>query len=518
MGPTDSAGGSDGGSRFDERGIQNAHIKRQNDKATCKSIIACCRQHLHFYFCIVTTRFDSFLKTIKRSIPAPLFGVLAPPYHRFLAWAAAVWYRHPSRELIVIGVTGTKGKSTTVHLIGRILEAAGHRVGWSSSISLKVGERERLNPYHMTMPGRFVVQRLLREMVAAGCGYAIIEVTSEAVKQFRHRHIWFDAAVFTNLAPEHIESHGSYEAYRAAKLELFRAVAERPEKRIRGTVVPRIFVVNMDDQEGPKFLELGADITTVFRIMDAKFRSPEAPNILPLRSPIVDAVDVSAGPRGSTFRISESDVVISTPLVGIFNVSNILAATATAILQEGVTWELIKKVVAGIRGIPGRMEEVDAGQPFRVIVDFAHTPGSFRAVFQTARRTMREGEKLIAVFGATGGGRDTWKRPELGAVGAEYADHLIVTNEDPYGDDPRAIMDAIVVGVERTRPDASFEVIEDRRQAIAAALKRARTYDTVLLLGKGAERVMKVASGTVPWDDRTVAREELAKLGYRKEP
>ncbi|MBI4099137.1 UDP-N-acetylmuramoyl-L-alanyl-D-glutamate--2,6-diaminopimelate ligase [Candidatus Parcubacteria bacterium] len=462
------------------------------------------------------SRLDSSLHTIKRFIPTPLFRLFVSFYHRFLAWLAAVWYRHPSRELIVIGITGTKGKSTTLYLAGRMLEAAGHKIGWSSSLSLKIGAREWLNPYHMTMPGRFKLQKLLREMVDAGCRYALIEVTSEAIKQFRHRHIWFDGAVFTNLAPEHLEAHGSYEAYRQAKLELFRAVAHRPDKvLVQGMREPTWLVANFDDPEAPAFLDYDVDVKSAFRIMDAKFRSPDAPNVLPLQVGFLDVVDVAVGPQGSTFRIMESDVELRTPLVGVFNIANIMAAIGTVVRQPGVSWEIIKRVVAETKVIPGRMEEVSAGQPFRVIVDLAHTPDSFRAVFEAVRTTVRAGERIIAVFGSAGGGRDKWKRPELGKIAAQYADEVILTNEDPYDEDPQQILAAIAEGVVAVKPGTNPETIEDRREAIRAAFKRARTYDTVLLFGKGTEQTMVFKGGSVPWDDRIAAREELEKLGYR---
>lgn len=466
------------------------------------------------------SQIDVSLKAAKRFIPARLFRLLAPPYHRFLAWAAAFWYRRPSRELIVIGITGTKGKSTTVFLAGRMLEAAGHRVGWSSSLSFKVGEREWLNPYHVTMPGRFVLQRLLREMVDAGCEYAFIEVTSEAIKQFRHRHIWFDAAVFTNLAPEHIESHGGYGAYRAAKLGLFRGVAARPPKTIGGRMVPRWIAVNLDDPEAPRFLEFSVDAKYAFRILDAQFRSPDAPNILPLTARILDAVNVSVGPEGSRFRLAERDAgtFVTTPLVGAFNIANILAAAAATIGEPGMDREVVRNVAAATDVIPGRMEEIRAGQPFRVIVDLAHTPDSYRAVFAAIQAARREGDRIIAVFGSAGGGRDTWKRPELGRIAAEAADRLVITNEDPYDENPQDILQAIAAGARAERPDIPIETIPDRRSAIAAALRRARTQDAVLILGKGTEQTLVLAPGPVSWDDRVVVREELAKLGYQKEP
>lgn len=462
-------------------------------------------------------RLDSILKHIKRFIPAQVFNLFAPPYHRLLAWLAAAWYRHPSRELIVIGVTGTKGKSTTAYLAGRMLEAAGHTVGWSSSISLKVGEREWLNPWHMTMPGRFAVQKLLREMVDAGCEYAVIEVTSEAIKQFRHKHIWFDAAVFTNLAPEHIESHGSFAAYRVAKLELFRTVSKRPPKTVLGRLVPRWIAVNLDDTEAPRFLEFPVDAQYAFRILDAKFRSPDAPNILPLKARIFDAVNVSVGADGSRFRFEERDqgTFVTTPLVGAFNISNILAAAAATMGEPGMDREVVRRVAAATGSVPGRMEEIRCGQPFRVIVDMAHTPDSFRAVFSAVETMRGAGERVIAVFGSAGGGRDAWKRPEMGKIAAKHSDTLILAADDPFEEDPAQIAQAIAAGAAEAKPDLAIEIIIDRRSAIAAALKQARTHDIVLILGKGAEQTLILAGGSVTWDDRVVVREEFAKLGYQ---
>ncbi|MBI2624024.1 UDP-N-acetylmuramyl-tripeptide synthetase [Candidatus Parcubacteria bacterium] len=463
-------------------------------------------------------RLDSILKIAKRFIPTPLFRWLVSPYHCSLAWAADRWYRHPSRELIVIGVTGTKGKSATVYLAGRMLEAAGHTVGWSSSISLKIGEREWLNPYHMTTPGRFKLQQLLREMADAGCEYALIEVTSEAIKQFRHRHIWFDGAVFTNLAPEHIESHGSYEQYRAAKLELFSVVSARPQKTVRGRAVPRWVAVNLDDREAPRFLEFAVDAQYAFRILDAKFRRPDAPNILPLKARIFDAVNVAVGSDGSRFRFEERDqgTFVTTSLVGVFNISNILAAAAATMGEPDMDREVVRKVAAATVSIPGRMEEIRCGQPFRVIVDMAHTPDSFRAVFGAVETMRGAGERVIAVFGSAGGGRDAWKRPEMGKIAAEYADQLMLTTDDPFDEDTNAISKAIAVGARAAKPGIPIETILDRRCAIEAALQQARTHDVVLILGKGAEQTLILAQGSVEWDDRAVVREELTKLGYGK--
>lgn len=312
----------------------------------------------------------------------------------------------------------------------------------------------------MTTPGRFFVQKFLRDAVRAGCSYAILEMTSEAARQFRHALIDFDALIFTNLAREHIESHGSYEAYRDAKLSLVRAL-ERSSKR------PRVVVANAGDKEGWRFLEARVEKCIPYRL------SPENPR------------------------------PFASPLTGAFNQENMLAAAAYA-QSQGIEEGVIKNVFSKISVIPGRVEYLRCGQNFEVVVDYAHTPDSLRKLYEAFPNRRR-----ICVLGNTGGGRDTWKRPEMGRIADEHCDKIILTNEDPYDENPRAIVEAMARGIQKHTP----EVIMDRREAIRASLRVARAGDAVLITGKGTDPYIMGARGAKePWDDREVAREELQKL------
>jgi UDP-N-acetylmuramoyl-L-alanyl-D-glutamate--2,6-diaminopimelate ligase len=384
-------------------------------------------------------------------------------YHFLLAFLGAVFYRFPSKKLIVIGVTGTKGKSTVVNLAGRILGEAGFKVGWISSLTLKIGKKERLNPHHMTMPGRFLIQKFLREMVNEKCKYALIEVTSEGILQYRHRFINFDTAVFTNLAPEHIEAHGSFEKYKEAKGELF-------------AIAKNIHIINLDDKNADYFLNFPANKKYTYGL---------------------NRGDINA--QNTKFKIQ---------LLGDFNIYNALAAICIGSAQ-GVNLETIKKALEKVKGIPGRMEIIDEGQDFTLIVDLAHTPDSFEKVFRLVKDLPHN--KIISVFGSAGGGRDKWKRPELGKIAAKYSDQIILTNEDPYDEEPIEILNQIEKGIKAENSQVQDVKILDRRKAIKQALQLAKSKDIILVLGKGTEQTMVIGSQKIHWDDREVVREELKK-------
>ncbi|HNU96874.1 MAG TPA: UDP-N-acetylmuramoyl-L-alanyl-D-glutamate--2,6-diaminopimelate ligase [Candidatus Portnoybacteria bacterium] len=377
----------------------------------------------------------------------------------------AIIYGFPSKKLIVIGITGTKGKSTTVVLSGKIFQEAGIKVGWVSSLTINYGEEEIINKYHMTMPGRFFIQSALAKMVKNGCKYAIIEVTSEGIKQFRHKFIKFSGAVFTNLAPEHIEAHGSFEKYRSAKLKLFKTTAK---------IKNNFGIYNVDDKNVEWFLKYS---------IKNKFEF----------SPKNDKIDLQMS------------------LIGDFNYANALAALTIA-KSQGISEEIAKQAFKKVKFIPGRMEEIVEGQNFRIFVDLAHTPDSFEKVFEAIKQIPRN--KIISVFGAAGGGRDKWKRPELGRIASENSDIVILCNEDSYSENPGQIISEIKSGIQNTRhkiQDTIFE-IEDRREAIKKAFLLAQKDDIVLILGKGTEQTMVIGKNKFCWDDREVVREELKKI------
>ena len=393
----------------------------------------------------------------------------------------------------MIGITGTNGKTTVVHLATRILEDEGYKVASISSLRFKIGEREWTNDLKMTMPGRMRIQKFLHDAADAGCSHVVLEVTSEGIRQGRHRFIRFDTAVFTNLTPEHIESHGSFEKYREAKGQFFKARH-------------RTSIVNLDDEAAGYFLHFDADEKLGYSIEqsvgdDFSFSTVCAQN---------RSVDAS----GVSFDIG--DVSFKVPLFGTFNVHNALAAICIG-LAQGVELEPMSRFLARVQGVPGRMELV-VRKPFRVIVDYAHTPDALEKVYGTILELKKDNSKMVCVLGATGGGRDKWKRPEFGRIAAQYCDEILLTDEDPYDENPTSILEQIEVGFSKI-PNSKFQIpnsyikILDRREAIREALKQARPGDTVVITGKGAEPWMVVARGRkIPWDDRKIVREELKAL------
>ncbi len=406
-------------------------------------------------------------------------------YHLTLSKVADLVYGHPSNKLIVIGVTGTSGKSTTVSFIGQMLEYAGFRVGSTSTATIKVGTNERPNDSKMTSLGRFQTQKLLRQMVRAGCTHAIIETTSQGIVQYRHLGINYDVAVFTNLWSEHIEAHGSFERYKQAKLELFRHLTRRPHKRLGGQEIPKVIVVNGSDPHAKDFLACKADRKIAFEI------DPE--------------IEVTAS--GASFTALGVDMELNVP--GKFNVENALAAASVAMVL-GISVSTIASAVAHLHGAPGRFERIDEGQPFTVIVDYAFEPVAMKKMYETL--SLMPHERLIQVLGSCGGGRDASRRPVLGRMAGEVADVVIVTNEDPYDDDPLQIIQEVAAGALAAGKvvDDDLLIVPDRGQAIHQAIQLAKPGDVVLVTGKGSEPVMAVARGKlIPWDDRTEARKAL---------
>jgi UDP-N-acetylmuramoyl-L-alanyl-D-glutamate--2,6-diaminopimelate ligase len=424
---------------------------------------------------------DEILRRIKRFIPRSLFEALAPTYHYLLALAGAVIFGFPSKKLLVIAITGTKGKSSTSEMVNSIFEAAGHKTVLLSTIRWKVADNSIPNTRKMTVPGRFFLQKMLRKGLSAGCDVAILELSSEAARQYRHKFIYLDALIFTNLSPEHIESHGSYEAYRKAKLSLTETLCKRLKKR-------SVIVANTDDPEAHHFLKCGALEQAPFSLKDA------------------EPYEVKANGISFTWKGEK----IESPLRGEFNIRNGLAA-ATVADAFGVSLSAIKEGLAKLSMIKGRVEFVKfdeeplkSKQTFDVVVDYAHTSGSLTELYKAFAT-----QKRICVLGNTGGGRDKWKRPEMARVADTFCDEVILTNEDPYDEDPDQIVEEMLPGFKMHTPT----IIMDRREAIAEALKRAKGGDAVLITGKGTDPYIMLANGEkLPWSDYEVAKEELAKL------
>ncbi|MFZ6036527.1 MAG: Mur ligase family protein [Patescibacteria group bacterium] len=437
---------------------------------------------------------------MKRLIRKFIPKFLLQTYHWCLASMGAWWYRYPSRRLIVIGVTGTKGKSTTVTLISRILEQAGNTVGVVATTHFKIGSREWVNQTKQTMPGRFRLQQLLREMVWCGCRYVVVETSSEGIAQFRHVGIDYDLAVFTNLSPEHIESHGSFERYRDAKLRLFQRLSTLPTKVIAGERIPKMIVVNADDPEADRFLSADADRRFTYSLR------PDQP--VPQQSDMhVIAERVAAYAHHTEFVLNHQ--LFRVWLLGTFNVYNILAAACVG-AACGISWNQIREAVEQNVQIPGRLEEISNLRRIRIFVDYAHEPASLESVYRAMKPL--HAKHLIVVLGSQGGGRDRAKRPVMGTLAGTYADYVIVTNEDPYDEDPQHIIDDVMAGVITAGKirDQNCWAIPDRRAALSAALKLAQAGDVVLVTGKGSETVMAVSGGRlIPWDDRQAIRDIL---------
>ena len=397
-------------------------------------------------------------------------------YHYVLAWVGSVLYWFPSREIFVLGVTGTKGKSTTVELINEILEAAGKKTAMISSLRFKIGDQSIKNLSSNTMPGRFFIQRKLRQAVNAGCKYFLMEVTSQGIAQHRHRFIDFDAALYTNVKPEHIEAHGSFENYRDAKVSFFDYVAHHSKKPAK------LFFVNEDDSSKSYFVHAvnGSGRVVYFS-------------------------------RNNFIEKEMDKMKIADWFLNNFNLENAAAAAAFAKARD-IDWQVIKKVLSKFDGIPGRLEEIQ-NHPFRVMIDYAHTPDSLEKVYEA----LSASQKLICVLGAAGGGRDKWKRPVMGKIAAEYCKAIVLTNEDPYDENPETILKEIESGFSQI-PNPKFQILKnywkilDRKEAIKKAISLAKAGDIVIITGKGSESWLHMAGGKkIAWDEKRVVEEILRK-------
>lgn len=416
-----------------------------------------------------------------------------------LATAAAWWNGDPSRSLTVIGVTGTDGKTTTAYLAVAALEAAGRRTGMIGTIATRIGGETVPHEAHATTPEAPELQGALRAMVEAGDDTVVIETTSHGLAMDRVGDVDYDLAILTNLTHEHLELHGTWEAYRDAKLSLF--------ARLHGPGTSG--VVNVDDPSAGLFIgvtrEAGARVVT--------YGTEEAAD--------VRAISVTEGPAGLRASIESPDgpATLEIRLMGRFNIHNGLAVIAMGYAM-GLDAAAIRAGLASVNRVPGRMERLDLGQPFDVVVDFAHSPASLQTVLDLLAPTAAaRGGGLIAVFGSAGE-RDTVKRPQMGRIAGERCRLTILTDEDPRGEDRDAILDAIARGAEAAgcRRGHDLLLIADRREAIAAAFDAARPGDVVLLAGKGHERSISGPDGDQPWDEIAMATDLLSAIGYGGRP
>jgi UDP-N-acetylmuramoyl-L-alanyl-D-glutamate--2,6-diaminopimelate ligase len=414
-------------------------------------------------------------------------------YHYFLARLAAWYYGSPSEKMIVIGVTGTNGKTSTVNIISQYLDCLQKKNGLASTVNFKIGDKKWLNKKKMTMLGRFQTQKLLKQMLKAGCEYAVIETSSQGIEQHRQVGINYDVLIFTNLGHEHIEAHGSFENYRAAKEKLFAQLNLLPKKNINGQEIKKIIISNADDVETQRLKKFPSD----------QFLSYGFDNPADLRGQELKSEDGLL-----TFVLSGQK--ISAKYLGKFNAYNMLAALTTL---SALKLDLAQAGACALRGIPGRQEWIKQGQNFKIMVDYAPEPESLTQLYIALKELSRK--RLIHVLGSCGGGRDVARRPVLGKMAGETADLVIITNEDPYDDDPQMIIDNVAQGALETGKELNKNLFKylDRRKAIKKALSEAKEGDLVLITGKGSEQFICVANEKkIPWDDRTVVKEELKNL------
>ncbi len=412
-----------------------------------------------------------------------------------LADLSAAFYGYPSRALRVVGVTGTDGKTTTCHLIGRLLRGAGHRVAVLTTVYTAIDGEETPTPFGHTTPEAPDLQSWLAAAVRGGAGYAVVEVSSHALALDRVRGVEFDVGVFTNLTPEHLDFHGTFELYRAAKGRLFEGLG-RGEKG-----GPKFGVINADDPNADYFRR-ASPVPVIDYGLD-RTDAAVCGRIRELR------------PDRTRFEVRLADgrqYEVVTRLPGRFNVYNWLAAIG-AVWGLGVDLGFLPDFAPEVGPVPGRLTEVDAGQPFRVVVDFAHTPAALAAVLEALRQ---QGPRRVAVVVGHAGGRDPHNRPRLAEVAGRQADFVVITTDDPYDEDPAAIAAVMASALEAIgrRPGTDFEVVLDRRAAIGRALAWAQPGDLVLVAGRGHEQFIPIGRTRIPFDDAGVARELLAR--YRR--
>jgi UDP-N-acetylmuramoyl-L-alanyl-D-glutamate--2,6-diaminopimelate ligase len=410
-------------------------------------------------------------------------------YHKLMAMVAAIWYGFPARRLKVIAVTGTNGKTTTSNYIHHIFTQAGLKAGLLTTVHFKLGEETEVNMYKQTTVSPFALQKKLRQMVDSRCSLVVLEVTSHAMIQSRLWGVNVDAVVFTNLTPDHVEYHGSMDAYREAKGLLFKHLNASPRK----AGLEKVTVVNQDDPSHDYYDAFPSDLSFPYGIQKGSYVARN----LQLRA------------DGTTFelKVPNGEKVVNFPIPGRMNVYNAVAAACVALAYK-LPLEQTAVALENMPPVPGRIEIIEAGQDFTVVVDYAHSEDALEQLLSMFKELTTGA--LIVVFGATGGGRDKGKRPIMGGILHKYADQIVITNDDPYEEDPKEIAQMLREGIPREEGDRLWQVL-NRKEAIRLALSLAKAGDTVIVAGKGAEAFQVLGKAHILHDDRVVVRELLAR-------
>ena len=470
------------------------------------------------------------VKTAKSQQAAPVF-IKVQDARFAMSPIAAAFYDNPSSKLAVIGVTGTEGKSSTVSFIWQLLRLMGKKAGFISTVQYSLGGDAIANPEHQTTPEAPIVQRQLYQMVQAGCHYAVVESSSHglSVRTNRLGNVLFDCAVWMNVTHEHLEFHGTFEQYRHDKANLFRALdTHNHEKLIDGqkVTIPAFGVINLEDPSAEYFVKSTKCPVYGFTTRGAAGRGQGFLNSNPPRIPYLLA-DKIAGSKGISFELEGSEKLIGTvsagsgtiavesPVSGAFNVYNITAALLTVSQITQLPIQEVAGKTQFLEPITGRMTPICQGQPFEVIVDYAHTPSSFETIFPPLKK--RVTGRLIALFGS-GGERDIKKRPEQGKIAAHWCDMVFLADEDPRGEDPQTLLEMIAQGA-RTEGKVSEEtglyLIPNRQEAIRKAFSLAREGDIILLLGKAHENSIIYKDYIMPYDEIKEAQNALVEMGFK---
>ncbi len=437
---------------------------------------------------------DKILKLIKKVIPKPIFRFIQPYYHFFMAFTGNIVYRFPGYKMTVIGVTGTNGKSTTADILCGVLKASGEKVGMISTVSIEIAGRRIDNVTDRTTLGRWKTHKLLRQMANAGCKYAVVEVASEGIAWYRIWGIPFDAAIFTNLTPEHLNYHKTMENYKNTKGKLFKKL----KSSYNWKKTKRVSVVNADDTDANYFFGFKADEKYAYEIPSrtarAKRKGCEC-------SHVVKAMNIVLSSDGTDYDISTENhnYHVRTGALGKFNVYNELAAFCVG-WGYGIDPEKMVKVLAEFKGTKGRAEKIEKGQNFDLIIDYAVTPDAQEALYSSLKKISKG--KLISVFGATGD-RDRAKRPEMGKVAAELTDVVIITDDETYTEDSKKIIEEVYAGVPESLK-SQVKKIPDRLDAIKEAMSLAKKGDTVVVTGIGHQKSRNMGGKKITWDERQI--------------
>jgi UDP-N-acetylmuramoyl-L-alanyl-D-glutamate--2,6-diaminopimelate ligase len=468
------------------------------------------------------------MRFIKKIIPQSLKNL----YHLLQAILANVCYGFPSHKIKVIGITGTDGKTTTAQMVAKILQTAGKRVALASTINFIIDGQEEKNLSHYTTESSFAIQKFIRKAVEASCEYLVLEVSSHSLDQHRVWGIRFQTAVITNVTREHLDYHKTMEKYRQAKGLLFKSLksnfkfsilnfksqpkADPPREEIFNDKIlnknKKISVVNLDMESPEEFLNFDADEKYGYglAISNQPASSADRSSVIS-KNPklkIIKAENIELGINGSSYKIQDTKYSIQLP--GLFNVENALAATCVA-LGEGIDLEVASEALSKIKGVAGRMEALENDLGVNILVDFALTPNALEKLYSLLFSVKKEGAKIIAIFGSCGD-RDRGKRPLMGEIVSKYADVVILTNDEPYHEEPERIIEEIFVGIKNKTEGENLWRIIDRRQAIAKALSLAKPGDIICITGMGNFETMVVGDEKIPWNDRQVIEEELGKI------